>query len=159
MSRKFLFIFLFLIQTVCVFAQLTNNREKKIALGGGLEWNMNSRENFAGGAVIDFDYNFDSSLTGGVVVTVSSNFTGIAVIEPAAMFRWYFLSSVHNGLFAQADAGVYLVVEEANTKALFLGGLRAGIRLPLGVNFFIEPFGRIGYPFAFGIGVLSGINF
>jgi hypothetical protein len=120
---------------------------------------MNSRENFAGGLVLGYDYTIDSSFSTGAVVTASSNFTGIAVIEPAAMFRWYFLPDIHKGLFAQADAGVYLVVEETGTRALFLGGLRAGIRLPLAEKFFIEPFGRIGYPFAFGIGVLSGINF
>jgi len=40
-----------------------------------------------------------------------------------------------------------------------MGGLRAGYRLPLGDMFFIEPFGRVGYPFMFGIGALAGVRF
>jgi hypothetical protein len=120
---------------------------------------MNSRENFAAGAVINFDYNIGSSFAVGVVATASSNFSGITVIEPAAFFRWYFLSKENSGWFAQADAGAYLILEDDDFTPMFLGGLRAGLRLPLGEKFFIEPFGRIGYPFAFGAGALAGIKF
>jgi hypothetical protein len=133
-------------------------QEKKASLGIGAEWNMNSRENFAGGAIISFDYALPHSLALGLNVTASSNFSGIAVIEPAALFRWYFLGG-YNGFFFQADGGAYLIFEDEELKTMFLGGLRGGFRLPLKSSFYLEPYGRIGYPFAFGIGVLTGIKF
>jgi len=131
----------------------------KAAIGAGVEWNMNSRENFAMGGVLAFDYNIGSAFSLGINATASSNFFGIAVIEPAAMFRWYFLGSNHTGWFVQADVGVYLILEDGDLTPMFLGGLRGGLRLPFGDKFFIEPFGRIGYPFMFGIGILAGIRF
>jgi len=133
-------------------------KEKKAAIGIGLEWNMNARENFAGGAVFSFDYNLPRAFALGVNVTASSNFSGITVIEPAAFLRWYFLGG-YNGFFIQADLGVYLILEDEDLTPMFLGGFRGGFRFPLGNSFYVEPFGRIGYPFAFGIGALAGIKF
>jgi len=131
----------------------------KAAISIGPEWNMNSRDNFAAGAVLAFDFNLGSSFALGINATASSNFDGIFVIEPAAMFRWYFLSREHIGWFAQADAGMSLILEDGDTTSLLLGGLRAGLRLPLGDKFFVEPFGRLGYPFVFGVGGLVGVRF
>jgi len=143
---------------VFVFAE-DGQTGSKAAIGVGPEFNMNSRDNFAMGGVLAFDYNLGSAFALGINATASSNFDGIFVIEPAAMFRWYFLGSGHSGLFAQADAGVSLILEDGDITPMFLGGLRAGLRLPLGNKFFIEPFGRIGYPFAFGFGALAGLRF
>jgi len=42
---------------------------------------------------------------------------------------------------------------------MFLGGLRGGYRFTLASHFYVEPYGRIGYPFAFGIGALAGLMF
>ena len=137
-----------------VFAQ----SETKMAFGLGPEWNMNSRDNFAGGASLSFDYNLFRSFAAGLSFTASNNFDGITVLEPSALFRWYFLGRGHEGLFAQAEAGVFVVLEDGDTTPLFLGGLRAGMRLPIG-RFYMEPFGRIGYPFAFGVGAMAGVNF
>jgi hypothetical protein len=133
-------------------------QEPIMAVGFGLEWNMNSRQNFAGGAVLGFDYSFMQSFAAGLTITASSNFGGITVIEPVAMFRWYFLGSGHNGFFAQAELGAYLILEDGLT-IMFDGGLRAGFRLPLGQRFYVEPYGRLGYPFAYGLGVMAGMRF
>jgi len=154
MKRTLLLTIVILGFSLCAFTQ----EEKKMALGLGPEFNMNSRENFAVGAALGFDYNIARSFAAGLTVTGSSNFSGIAVIEPAALFRWYFLGNGHTGFFAQADAGAYLVLEDGDITPLFLGGLRAGYRLPLGSSFYIEPYGRAGYPFAFGVGLLAGVR-
>jgi len=132
---------------------------KKMSIAIGPEWNMNSRENFAAGATLSFNYNLGTAFAIGINATGSSNFSGIAVIEPAALFRWYFLGGNHTGWFLQAEAGAYLVFEDDDVIPLFMGGLRAGFRLPLGDMFFIEPFGRTGYPFMFGVGVMAGVRF
>ena len=159
-NRKVLiFIILFLVCSTFLFADEAANKTSKAAVSIGPEWNMNSRENFAAGGVLAFDLNLGSSFAVGINATISTNFDEIIVIEPAANFRWYFLGSDHAGWFVQADAGAYLVMEDDDLTPLFLGGLRAGLRLPLGNTLFIEPFGRVGYPFAFGVGVLAGVRF
>jgi len=134
-------------------------QEKKMSVAAGLEWNMNSRVNFAGAVVIGFDYSLPHSLAVGATITASNNFSGFTVIEPAAMFRWYFLRLWNGGFFAQADMGCYLFIEGGKTSPMFEGGLRGGFRLPLGSSFHVEPYGRIGYPFAFGFGALAGYKF
>jgi len=136
--------------------------EKKFAVGAGLEWDMNSRKNFAMGAALGFDYNLPVAkfpFATGVTLTASTNFSGFSVLEPAALFRWYFLGKGHTGFFTQADVGAFLVFENGDFIPMFLGGLRGGFRMPLGSMFYAEPYGRLGYPFAFGIGALAGIRF
>ena len=160
--RISLFILIFLAANIHVFAQDEGEnaaKSNKVSISLGAEFNMNSRENFAGGAILGFNVNLGSSFAIGINATASSNFSGIFVVEPAALFRWYILSKEHSGLFVQADAGAYLVFEDDDIIPLFMGGLRAGFRLPLGDMFFIEPYGRLGYPFMFGIGALVGVRF
>jgi hypothetical protein len=154
MKKTLLFVMAIFILGVNVAAQ-----EPAMAVGLGLEWNMNSREKFAGGAVIGFDYSFLRSFAAGLTVTASSNFSGITVIEPGVQFRWYFLGKGHSGLFVQADVGAYLILEDGKLSPMFDGGLRAGIRLPFGKRFYVEPYGRGGYPFVFSIGAMAGIRF
>jgi outer membrane protein OmpA-like peptidoglycan-associated protein len=129
-----------------------------MALGLGLEWNMNSYNYFAGGAVLNFDYTLSRLFAVGFSVTASANLTAFTALEPAAMFRWYFWQKNNLNFFAQADAGVFLYMENEQTKPFFLGGLRAGLRMPIGECFFIEPYARGGYPFAFGLGVAAGMR-
>jgi hypothetical protein len=165
--RKCSFVVLILFLTAGVFAPRVYAQEaqesgadgKRAAVSIGPEWNMNSRKNFAGGAILGFDYNLGSSFALGINAAASNNFFGITVIEPAALFRWYFLPDDHTGWFVQADIGAYLIFEDGEITTLFMGGLKGGIRLPFGDMFFVEPYGRIGYPFAFGIGVMAGIKF
>ena len=137
-------------------------QEPKMALGLGPEFNMDSRENFAGGAVLAFTFNLPVAavpLAVGLTVTGSYNFDGIFVGEPAALFRWYFLGGGHTGLFVQADLGAFLILEDGDLTPLFNGGLRAGYRVPLGEMFYLEPYARGGYPFVFGVGLMAGLRF
>jgi hypothetical protein len=131
----------------------------KMAVGLGPEWNMNTHQGYAAGAGLVFDYNLFRSFAVGLSVIANSNFTVFTALESAALFRWYFWGKNQTGFFAQADAGVYLYMENAQTQPVFLGGLRTGYRLPLGQAFYIEPYGRAGYPFAFGIGLTAGMRF
>jgi len=157
MKRKIMFTFVILGLSLCVFAQ----DEKKFAVGLGPEFNMNSRHNFAGGAVMGFDYKLPVAIpfAVGLTVTASTNFSGFTAIEPAALFRWYFSGKGHSGFFAQADVGTFLILEDRELIPMFTGGLRGGYRLLLGSMFYVEPHGRLGYPFAFGIGAIAGLKF
>ena len=147
----FAFIFGF---ALCAFAQ-----EKKMSAGLGLEWNMNSRHNFAGGANLGFYYNLPGYLALGLSVTGSSNFSEFHVIEPTLLARYYFLRNGYEGFFAQADIGPFIILEDGKTSFLPEAGLRGGYRLSLGSSFYVEPYGRLGYPFAFGVGAMAGIYF
>ena len=162
MKRVLILPVLILLICFTAFAQ----DETKFAIGLGPEWNMNSRENFALGGALSFDYNLPVSVAPfavGVTASVSSNFSDGVVMETMGHFRWYFLGKLHSnrfsGLFVQADLGALLIFEDSETTPLFSGGLRAGFRLPLGKLFFIEPYGRVGYPFMFGFGLMAGVRF
>ena len=142
------------------FAQEDENTTSKYkaAIGFGLEMNMNSPENFAGGLLLNFDYNLPVpvfSFAVGANVTVSHNFKGITVLEISGMFRWY-ITGMGEGWFAQANVGYnYSGIEGAPLSVI--AEARGGIRLPMG-NFYIEPYGRLGYPVVWGAGIVGGIR-
>ena len=153
MKKKF-FVLLFLLCGLAVFAQ-----ENKMSAGLGLEWNMNSRHNFAGGAVLAFDYALFDNFSLGATLTVSNNFFGITVIEPTGHARGYVWENCHGRLFLQVDLGAFIILEDPENSLLPEFGLRAGFRKPLKSSFYIEPYGRLGYAFAFSIGLMAGISF
>ena len=173
-----LFLALLLVPCFTIFAQ---QDAKKFAAGLGPEWNMNSGENFALGFIFGADYNLPieaAPFAAGLNFGVNINSGGVA-LEPAAMFRWYFLGRRHtkfyeetegssfkgsfrpayDGFFVQADLGVTIILENDDAAARFLGGARAGYRIPLKWNLYVEPYGRFGYPFMFGFGALAGMKF
>jgi outer membrane protein OmpA-like peptidoglycan-associated protein len=138
----------------------------KWALGLGPEWNMDSYRFFAAGAAFALDFNLPHSMAVGLTVDSSFKGTGFTALEPAALFRWYFLGKGHFGFFVQADVGAFLYFEgygrdeyQGQIKPFVLGGGRVGYRFPLGKMFYIEPYARGGYPFAYGVGVNAGIRF
>jgi len=171
MKRTIMLVMVILGFSLCVNAQDGQVQEeqtqeeqapklKKVALSLGPEWNMNSPHNFAGGISLAIHYNLTRSVAIGLTITGSSNFFGFYVIEePALLLRWYLFTKDHTGVFIETDVGGSLAVQGSEVSPYFLGGIRGGYRLPLGSSFFIEPYGRAGYPFAFGLGVLAGVSF
>jgi hypothetical protein len=132
-----------------------------ISVSLGPEWNMNSRENFAGGVVLGFDYNFlyFHPCAAGLTVTAGSNFDGFTAVEAVAMLRWYYSEGEpSSGLFGQPEMGVYFILENETVSPIFDGGIRAGYRIHFNPSFYFEPYGRLGYPFVFGIGVTAGVR-
>jgi len=154
MKKNVIFFVLILTLGTGVFAQTS-----KSALGGGLEWNMSSRRNFAGALAFSFDYNIHRYLAVGMGLYASHNFNNAGVIEPAALFRVYITPETYSGIFFQADVGAFFLLEEDETYPYFLGGFRTGYSFRLKERFYAEPYIRAGYPFAFGVGVLAGFSF
>jgi len=154
--KTVLILFLLLVPGIYAVAS-----DQKVSLGLSPEFNMNSRKNFAGGLGLHFDYNFPIAgvcFAAGAFVNASTNFSGFGIIEPAALFRWYFPGGGYAGGFLQADLGISLIPEDGEVIPLFLGGIRGGYRFPIGEMMYVEPFGRFGYPFMFGIGVVAGLR-
>ena len=163
-TKKLLIILLFLSISLAVGAQEKSEAKGPFSAGIGPEWNMNSRYNFAGGAVFGVYYNLSGRSSVGLSAAGSTNFSGTQVIEFTGLFRWYYKGMVHNGaehtgLFTQLEGGAFFINEEGERTVLPLVGLRGGYRIPLSSHFYIEPCGRLGYPFAFGIGLMAGISF
>lgn len=129
------------------------------AFGFAPEVNWNSWEGVAMGAALNFDFNFGGVFGLGINVTASYDFFGgLVTLEPAVLFRWYIISENYTGLFLQADVGAYLFLNEEINPTI-TGGLRLGYCIPLGGSFYIEPYGRAGYPFVYGVGVTMGFRF
>ena len=163
MKRLLILPVLFFLIGFTVFAQ----DEMKMSVGLGPEWNMSSRSNFAGGVGFSFDYDLPveaAPFAVGLIAFTSKNFYDNTVFVGAGTFRWYFLgkgdtNQRFTGFFAQAEVGTLLIFEYNETIPMFMGGLCGGYRQPLGTRFFVEPYGRLGYPFAFGVGALGGVRF
>jgi hypothetical protein len=150
-----IFVVLFLVCSIAVFFQYETEFINSNAIGIGPEWNMDSRKNFAGGVAVGMDYNLTRDFAVGFFFTGSYNFDDFFAIEPVVVMRNYFWENCHGRLFLQAEMGLFIYLEEDKWIPLPEIGLRGGFRKPWG-TFYIEPYGRLGYPFAFGIGILAG---
>ena len=163
-AEKLFIVLLFLSISFNVGAQEKGGSERPFSAGIGPEWNMNSRHNFAGGTVFGIYYNLLNRLSVGLTATGSTNFFNTQVMEFSGLIRWYYKGTGHKGaeytgFFAQLEGGAFVIMEEGEQTILPLVGLRGGYRLPISSHFYIEPCGRLGYPFAFGIGLMAGISF
>jgi hypothetical protein len=127
-------------------------------MGLGIEGNGNSRTGAALGENISLTYGIIKNLEAGISFGFSHNFQDIAVLEPAAAGRWYFLEFAGNSLFAQADLGTSLILEDQEISPLFLGGITLGVRFPFGA-WYAEPYARTGYPFLWSAGLKAGCRF
>jgi hypothetical protein len=154
MKKWMLPVLFFLGVCLCAYAQ-----EKKTSLSLGAEWNMDSRYDFAGGAAMNLLFNLPGSTSLGLSFTGSMNFNNIYVMEPAFLVRQYFSQDKHSGFFLQFNIGSFIALEEKGVTPMIMSGLAAGFRIPLGSSFYFEPCGRLGYPFAFGLGFMTGIRF
>ena len=154
--KKLFFVVLFFSFVFCIFAQ--EKMEKPLSIGLGPEWNMDSRHNFAAGAVLALTYNLPNNFATGLDLSGSSNFNNTHVFEPDIILRYYLQNRDYNGLFIQTDVGAFFMWEDEDFLSTIEFGFRGGYRLPFGSSFFVEPYGRLGYPFAFGLGVVGGIR-
>jgi hypothetical protein len=130
-----------------------------MSAGLGLEWNWNSRHNFAAGIPIYFGFNLEGKYKLGTIITISNNFGNFTVIEPTIFIRRYFYDNVFSGVFVQGDVGAFLIFESGDLIPMLDVGARVGYRKFLGPSFHIDPYVRLGYPFGFGIGAIMGFSF
>jgi len=164
MSRaKIIFPVIFFIPCFVFAYDGYDDMEARFSIGIGLELNVNARQQLAGGAALSFDANFGKSLAAGIIVTGYTDFRGRYMLEPVALLRWYFLKNRgHTSWFVQADLGAHISFKNEEldeNKALVSGGLRVGLRIPLGRVFLLEPYVRAGYPFMLCFGITSGFRF
>jgi hypothetical protein len=128
------------------------------SLWTGPEWNMNSRYLFSLGGVLGVDYAVNTFYSLGIKGIFSYNFNKIFVLEGEVFFRRYFLYPSGLTVFLQGDMGASFIFADSLVYTKILGGISGGIRI-WRENFFLEPHGRLGYPFVFGLGVTGGYSF
>jgi hypothetical protein len=131
--------------------------DKPLALGLGLEGNMNTVFNASGASWVSLTRDLGRLFAAGGKAGYSHNFSDTGTLEMAALGRWYFLSFEKSRLFAQLETGVDLLFYEGKTRPAFLGGLAAGWRVFLG-PWYLEPVIRGGYPYLWGAGLGFGLR-
>jgi len=153
--KKLLVLCIFLSISAGLYAQVGNVFDD-FFLSAGPELNANTREGAAIGGSVIFGTDFLKIFAGGLRVIISNNFGEITTIEPLLFFRFYPPLGI-KGLFAQLELGASLFLEGGGVYPAFSAGLSAGWRFSLTEKFYIEPYIRGGYPFAWGIGITAGI--
>jgi hypothetical protein len=138
-------------------------------MGAGVEVNVVTLENAAGGFMFYYGWNLSPRFTVGLKTAGNSDLKEFNAMEGQGFFRWNFLRLGSFGgaalprflFFAQAGAGggFYSAFDPSESKASVLGEAAAGLRVyvlprrPL----FVEMFGRFAYPSWFGGGLSFGI--
>jgi len=133
-----------------------------IFAGIGPELNANTREGVALGGSLTLGVEINDILAAGAKVTFSSNFDTVTTLEPAGFFRFYFsrhLPLPLGVLFAQAEMGVSVFLENEEAYPAFYGALAAGWRWSVWNGIYLEPLLRFGYPVIWGIGLTAGYRF
>jgi hypothetical protein len=149
------FFFLLLVPLFFLTPQFSLAQDKPLALGLGVEGNMNTASSAAAAVWFSAALDLGRSFAGGLKTGYSHNFSNTGTLEMAALGRWYFLSFDNSRLFAQLELGADLIFSDGETIPAFLGGLALGWRLPLG-SWYLEPALRAGYPYIWGLGLGFG---
>jgi outer membrane protein OmpA-like peptidoglycan-associated protein len=109
---------------------------------------------------------FSFGIKGGFYFASESVFS----IEMMVFGRWYIFPAKTTGkwyekmldVFVQGSVGTdafFRDNEPILSRALPVFDISAGARIPLPLNFYAEPFVRVGYPSLFGIGIMVGYRF
>jgi hypothetical protein len=130
----------------------------RFSLGLGVEGSVNTRKGMSLGGILSAGYEIMPNLTVGTGFGASHDFDRIVTLTPEVFVRWYFFTLKTMPLFVQADLGTSIIFEDAKVHPAFMGGLAAGIRIPL-KNWYAEPFLRAGYPFIWSSGIIAGYRF
>ncbi|MDR1597076.1 MAG: hypothetical protein LBR99_05155 [Treponema sp.] len=152
---------LLLIITLTVLVSLagTAQEAKQLALGLGVDGNMNTRKGAALGGTVSAGYGIIPNLAAGIKIGFSHNFDTIMTLEPEVFARWYFLDSKNISPFVQAGLGTSVFFEDGAVYPAFLGDLSAGLRIPFSRQWYTEAYLRAGYPFIWGAGIIAGYRF
>ena len=133
-----------------------------VTFGVGGEANGSGREAIAAGGVLSIGLDIIPNFSIGIKKAYYYDFDLITVMEDTGFFRWYPLNKF--GLFIQAELGTMIYFEDSNSSPAFQGGFAAGWRFLFpqnsgaGMNFYLEPYVRGGYPYLWGGGILMGVR-
>jgi hypothetical protein len=160
LSRCFnlaLICFFFLLFGIGIVSAQEDPVPFRFSIGLGAEGNKNAVEKTSVAGVLTNDFAINSHISIGSRLGFSYDLTDVGTLEAGIMFRVYFLSWNSSGPFIQADGGLSYIFWHDDMFREFLYGGTLGWRFHLG-SFYIEPYGRGGYPFVWGGGLVLGIS-
>jgi hypothetical protein len=133
----------------------------RFSIGWGIEGNKNTKENAAIAGVLTNDFALNARFSIGTRLGFSHNLSDTGTLEAEVMFRVYFFPRNSSGPFIQAGGGLSHIFRRDDTRddmsTEFLYGGTLGWRFRLGSVYF-EPYGRGGYPFIWGGGLVMGVS-
>jgi len=133
------------------------------ALGVGVDYGLNTRENFALGYGITFErYLFCPWLGLGLRGMMYTDFQTLSSTDALLSLRLWFPGIKNKAFFfAQWGFGMSIYSEEGRSINSFVMDAIAGCRIHLGKKnrFYVEPYIRGGFPFVFSAGVNAGRRF
>jgi hypothetical protein len=131
----------------------------RFSMGWGAEGNKNTPGNAAIAGVFTNDFALNTHISIGSRLGFSYDLSDAGTLEAGIMFRVYFLSWNSSGPFIQADGGLSYVFQHDgdDMDREFLYGGTLGWRFRLGSVYF-EPYGRGGFPFIWGGGLVIGFS-
>jgi len=140
-------------------------------LGFGPEINANTRSNFSVGGYFTGGFELLDTFAIGFKFYFSDNLDTVQTFEPAVLIRYMPFNGTLKGLFAEMIIGSASYYEDnKNCRNCQHGsGQHRGYPAPLGGigvgwrftfdRFYVEPTGRFGHPFTWGVGVTAGLLF
>jgi len=147
----YLIIAIFIFSTVSVFAfdggffgfgaEINGNSSEGAAVGGSLSLGLDLSTHWAIGMKTAFSYAEE-----------------VNTLEPGILVRW-FTQAGAAVFYLQAELGTAILFEVDTSQFTFMGGLTAGLQIPMGKGLYIAPVLRAGYPFIWGAGLSLGMAF
>jgi hypothetical protein len=127
---------------------------------GGLEFNrFSSNTNFATGVNLSYSPMENRYAVFSLRAVAAYNFADTYGGDFAWRFQFPFLYSSKTQLFIGVEQGIcYVNKDDGAWWTLTINGTLSG-RIFLGKQFFIEPYGRVGLPVLFAVGILVGMRY
>jgi hypothetical protein len=133
----------------------------RFSIGAGAEVNKNTVTDIAIGGVLTNDFAINSRFSTATKLAFSYNLEAVGTMEAEFGVRFYFLSWNSSGPFVQGHGGASFIFwrndihDEMFIEPIYGGTL--GWRFHFG-SVYVEPYGRGGYPFLWGGGLIVGIS-
>jgi hypothetical protein len=172
MKKIFFLLLLFILFAGVIYGQ----EEGFLNLGFGMELNLNAPNGVAAGWTFGglLMYASDPLSLGLFKFTVSNDLKKITTIEMELFFvRWRFLTFESIFLFVQGGIGASFSPQYSTgdlnkdgeirsedgerSGGSVLGAITVGMRFSQGL-LYVEPYTRFGYPFMWGIGIMTGFR-
>jgi hypothetical protein len=152
-----LIFFVLILCAAGIGAQEKNRDSFPYTLGAGIEFGLNTRENFAIGYTAALDrVIYNSPVSAGLRGTMYNDLNSVTATEAELTLRLNLFKLWRGEFFTQLGWGWAFYREDDNTVNTFILDVVLGYRFYFFGGFYVEPFIRGGYPYQINVGILGG---
>jgi hypothetical protein len=138
-------------------AQEKSREQFPYTLGGGIEYGLNTRENFALGYTAALDrFFFTPIFSAGIRGTMYDDFKSVTSSEAELTMRLSLFKIGPGEIYTQLGWGWAFYREDERQMNTYIMDASLGYRFFFLGGFYAEPFIRGGYPFELSVGILAG---